>query len=113
MDYRILQDYADAIRRESLSLLAQERVEKSLDYERYADVIDCAVTHHRQNTIPNVADAKGYASDMRRLFSPYLIDRMMPEHRRQGTYKAASALASAMERAAKGRSPRRFFGLLD
>jgi len=112
MDYKVLWDYSDALRRKQSALLVEGCNDKADIYERYSDVINYAVSHIRSKTLPSQDDAYEYSRILCRLFSPAEIEDVMPEHRRADVYKATSALASAMERAAVGKSPRRFFGLL-
>lgn len=112
MDYKVLWDYSDALRRKQSALLREGSNDKADTYERYSDVIDSAVAHMRLKTSPNRDDAYAYSRVLCRLFSPGEIEDVMPEHRHSDVYKATYQLASAMERAAVGKSPRRLFGLL-
>jgi hypothetical protein len=111
MDYKALWDYADALLQQSYRLERDSSVEKAAVFERYSNAVNSAAGHVQFNTLPNREDAQSYARDLRRLFSPREIEQHIPEHRRAEVYRATSALASAMERAAAGKSPRRFFGL--
>jgi hypothetical protein len=113
MDYRVLWDYADALHKESFRLSAVGQTEKAMDYERYADALNASAAHHRHKTIPSRDDAASYVAALMRASSPYKIEQLVPEHWQADTSKAVYAIAASMERAARGKPPRRLFGLLD
>lgn len=111
MDYKSLWDYADALQREAYRLEEAGDGNQSVVFQRYADTINAAAGNVQHKVQPSRDDAQQYARDLRHLFSPHEIERHLPEYRRSDTYRAISALATAMERAAVGKSMSRFFGL--
>lgn len=112
MDYKILWDYSDALQKKGCDLSSQGDEGRAELYQTYSDIINISVNHMRGRTVPSRDDAYVYSRALCSLFAPSEIEKHMPEYRHGEVYRATSALASAMERAATGKSPRRLFGFL-
>lgn len=81
MNYQILEDYLFALRRKRdlYGHLGDEQNESL--YDRYADSIDFPIRHIRYGTSLTVDEIAVYREDLLGLFSPHMMQQLVPAGR--------------------------------